>query len=363
MIINQQNDKDSITKGSFEFLEFASQNPRELEVLFKQLGFIHIANHKLKKIKLFRQGKINFILNEESRSHADQFYLKHGPSVCSMGLVIKKALKTSYFKKINVISQETRSGFFDHTLYPIKGIGDTLLFLVNIDNQQSLYQKNFNFIQNIETNLNDSTIGLKKIDHITFNVYKNQTNYWVDFYTSLFNFKETRFFDIRGSFSGLSSRVITSPDREIKIPINEPVDEKSQIAEYLRKHKGSGVQHIALSTNNICETIEKLKANGIKFLWTPDAYYKRRKNKFCKHSENFERLKKNRILIDGDHPNDTGFLLQIFTKTYIGPIFFEIIQREDHQGFGEGNFQALFESIEQEQIEQGLFTKPLKRTT
>jgi 4-hydroxyphenylpyruvate dioxygenase len=176
---------------------------------------------------------------------------------------------------------------------------------------------------------------------------------WAGFYERLFNFREVRYFDIEGKLTGLKSRAMTSPDGEIRIPINESSDDKSQIEEYLHAYQGEGIQHIALSSGDIYASVETLRRSGVTFQDTPDTYYERLDNRIKGHGEDVARLKRDRILMDGEPDEKTGLLLQIFTQNAIGPIFFEIIQRKGNEGFGEGNFRALFESIEADQIRRG----------
>ena len=339
--------------AGFEFVEFASPEPENLEKLFTQLGFTHIANHKSKKVKLFRQGNINFILNAQPGSYSEQFHKKHGPSACALGFRVQNALE-AYKKAVsmNARPHSTNPGFMELNLPCVEGVGGALLFFINLYGERSIYQIDFDLIEGVDMEAN--SVGLHTIDHVTHNVHKGGMDRWAHFYENLFNFKETRYFDIKGSFTGLYSRAMTSPDGKIRIPINESADDQSQIAEFIREYNGSGIQHIALSTDNIYKTVEKLKANGVEFLDTPDAYYRMIDNRLPGHGENIPELQKNKILIDGDPENGRGLLLQIFTNTCIGPIFFEIIQRKGNQGFGEGNFQALFESIEHDQIERGV---------
>ena len=199
--------------------------------------------------------------------------------------------------------------------------------------------------------------GLHEVDHLTHNVYAGRMDVWAQFYEKLFNFREIRYFDIQGKKTGLTSRALTSPCGKIRIPINEPSDKGSQIQEYLDAYHGEGIQHIALSARDIFATVEALRAKDVRFLDTPDTYYERVDSRVRGHGEDLDRLKRNRILIDGeglDKEHHEDKLLQIFTETVIGPIFFEIIQRKGNDGFGEGNFRALFESIEADQIARGV---------
>ena len=355
MVANNDNTQWENPMGTagFEFVEFASPRPEELEKLFTALGFTHIANHKSKNVKLFRQGNINFILNAQSGSYAEEFQKIHGPCACALGFRVQNAQKA--FAKAQELGAEIHAsnpGFMELNLPSVKGVGGALLFFINLYGEHSIYEIDFNLIPGVDVNKN--SVGLHTLDHVTHNVQKGGMDHWAHFYENLFNFKEIRYFDIKGSFTGLYSRAMTSPDGKIRIPINESADDNSQIAEFIREYNGSGIQHIALETDNIYETVEKLRKNGIEFLDTPDAYYRMLDNRLPGHGENVKRLQKNKILIDGNPEEGRGLLLQIFTNTCIGPIFFEIIQRKGNDGFGEGNFQALFESIEQDQIERGV---------
>jgi 4-hydroxyphenylpyruvate dioxygenase len=201
---------------------------------------------------------------------------------------------------------------------------------------------------------NPHGVGLLQIDHLTHNVHNGQMDVWAGFYERLFNFKEIRYFDIHGKATGLKSRAMTSPCGKIRIPINEPSDEKSQIQEYLDLYHGEGIQHIALTSADIYRSIEQLRSNGIELMDVPDTYYEKVDQRLPGHGEDLDELRRHRILIDGDPVHGKGLLLQIFTQTVIGPIFFEIIQRKGNDGFGEGNFRALFESIERDQIKRGV---------
>ena len=198
--------------------------------------------------------------------------------------------------------------------------------------------------------------GLTYVDHLTHNVHRGRMKEWADFYERLFNFREVRYFDIEGKLTGLKSKAMTSPCGKIRIPINESSDDKSQIAEYLDLYHGEGIQHIAMGTDDIYATVDGMKTQGVAFQDTILTYYDLVNRRLPKHGENLDELKRLRILVDGatheGAPNE--LLLQIFTQTVIGPIFFEVIQRKGDQGFGEGNFRALFESIELDQVRRGV---------
>ena len=337
----------------FEFVEFATPDPTEMAKLFKNMGLTHIANHKSKNVKLYRQGNINFILNAEPASYAEEFHRVHGPSACALGFRVKNAFE-AYNKalKLGAERHESNPGFMELNLPGVVGVGGAILYFIHRYGEYNIYEVDFDFLAEADLKKND--LGLHTIDHVTHNVFQGGMDRWAGFYENLFNFKEIRYFNIRGSMTGLYSRAMTSPDGNIRIPINESADDKSQIAEFLKEYNGSGIQHIALATNDIYQTVKKLKENGNNFLDTPDTYYRMIDKRLPDHGEDIQELQDLRILIDGDPQNDQGLLLQIFTNTCIGPIFFEIIQRKGNEGFGEGNFQALFESIEQDQIERGV---------
>ena len=344
----------------FEFVEFASSTPDQLSNLFKLMGFSLVAHHRSKRVYLYRQGDINFILNCEPSSHADSFFQEHGPSANAMAFRVKDAKKALEHAKQNgaKIYDQGKVGPMELNIPAIKGIGGSLLYLVDrYGDHGSIYDIDFEFLPGVEKH--PAGAGLTYIDHLTHNVMRGNMDLWAGFYESLFNFKEVRYFDIEGKLTGLKSRAMTSPCGKIRIPINESADDKSQIEEFLNQYKGEGIQHIALGTDNIYETVEHLRTKNVSFLDTPDTYYARIDKRLPAHGEDVARMQKNRILIDGAPDSkpgagDGGLLLQIFTNTVIGPIFFEIIQRKGDEGFGEGNFKALFESIEEDQIKRGV---------
>lgn len=337
----------------FEFLEFSSKNPQELADLFVSLGFKAVAKHRSKPVTLYRQGHVNFILNENSTDRINSFNKDHNGGACAMGfrvknasIAYKRALELGAEPHVSVIN----SG--EEFIPAIKAIGGTVIYFVEkYGDKGSIYASDFVF----ENDVNDHPVGagLEIIDHLTHNVHRGNMDKWAGFYEKLFNFKEIRYFDIEGKLTGLKSRAMTSPCGKIRIPINESSDDKSQIEEFLNEYGGEGIQHIAMTTANIYETVEGLRGDGMDFMPTPDTYYAKVDTRIPGHGEDLERMKKNRILIDGA-PEDDGILLQIFTQTVIGPAFFEIIQRKGNQGFGEGNFKALFESIEEDQVQRGV---------
>ncbi|MGH8551012.1 MAG: 4-hydroxyphenylpyruvate dioxygenase [Methylococcales bacterium] len=337
----------------FEFVEYTAPDTMALENLFSQLGFVAIARHRSKAVVLYRQGGINFVINHEPSSFAQAFAKVHGASICAFGIRVKNAAES--YERALKLGAEPHPGDarpMELNIPAIRGIGRSLIYLIDRYGDRSIYDVDFVPFEGVE--LRPAGVGLKEIDHLTHNVRKGRMNDWAQFYKRLFNFHEIRYFDIHGQASGLKSRAMTSPCGKIRIPINEPSDARSQIQEYLDAYHGEGIQHIAMSTEDIYATVEALRANGIQFMEVPEAYYDRLDEKIPGHGEDVRRLRENRILIDGESNPNTGLLLQIFTSTVIGPIFFEVIQRKGNQGFGEGNFNALFQSIERDQIKRGV---------
>ncbi len=340
--------------NGFEFVEFAApegQGERMRDYLEK-LGFTAIAKHRKRAITLFRQGTINFLLNEEPDSFASDFAAQHGPSACGFAIRFRKSPDEVLE---HVLAQGGEKA--DHKAdtgavgFPaIKGIGDCMLYLVD-DSAPDVYA-DYEPLPGVDQH--PRGFGLTFIDHLTHNLFLGNMQKWSDYYEKLFNFREIRYFDIKGAKTGLLSKAMTAPDGVVRIPLNESSDEKSQINEYLRDYKGEGIQHIALFTDDIYETVEKMREAGIAFLDTPDAYFDVIDQRVPDHGEDVERLRRNAILIDADPETKQRKLLQIFGQNAFGPIFFEIIQRKGNEGFGEGNFQALFESIERDQMKRGV---------
>jgi len=326
-----------------EFVEYASPEPEKMAQLFLQLGFVKIGQHKRKNVELYKQRGINFILNLESNSFAESFKKAHGPSVCATGFRVKNvqvAMEEAVKRGAKVCEEK------GHTFPAIYGVGDSLIYFIDQYENDMVYSNDFDFI----AEKNQKGFSLMTIDHMTNNVPKGKLDEWEEFYSRVFNFRVIRFFDIEGQETGLLSKAMRSPCNKICIPINEPAKGKSQIQEYLDEYKGSGIQHIALLTPDIIKTVRCLRKQNVNFLKTPDTYYEMVPHRVPKLTEDLQTLKELGILADGD---DDGYLLQIFTENLIGPIFFEIIQRKGHDGFGEGNFQALFESIEEDQRRRG----------
>jgi 4-hydroxyphenylpyruvate dioxygenase len=336
----------------FEFVEFAAPDADSraaLRALFQRMGFSAVLRHRSRPITVYRQGGVNFLLNEETDGFAAEFAAAHGPSACGFAIRFKQPVSEVLAAvKVNGGEALDRAGAID--VPKIKGIGDCMLYLV--PSGENAYASDYAPIPGADQN--PQGFGLTFIDHLTHNLFFGNMQKWSDYYERLFNFREIRYFDIKGVKTGLVSKAMTAPDGVVRIPLNESNDPKSQINEYLDAYKGEGIQHIACFTDDIYATIEAMREAGVEFLDTPDTYFDVIDVRVPNHGEDVARLKKNKILIDADLETKQRKLLQIFTKNAIGPIFFEVIQRKGNEGFGEGNFQALFESIERDQISRGV---------
>ncbi|TKB50858.1 4-hydroxyphenylpyruvate dioxygenase [Ferrimonas aestuarii] len=350
-------DYNPLGTDGFEFVEYTAPNAdgiNDLKQLFGLLGFTEVAQHRSKRAWLYRQGDINFIVNSEPHSQAEAFAKLHGPSVCGMAWRVQDAGKALNHALENGAERfEGNIGPMELNIPAVKGIGESTLYFVDRYGERNIYEVDFVFYPDWQQRLAANDKGLFEIDHLTHNVFQGNMNKWAGFYERIGNFREIRYFDIEGKLTGLVSRAMTGPCGKIRIPINESSDDKSQIEEYLREYQGEGIQHIAMTTEDIYKTVADLRAGGMDFMPTPDTYYEKIDQRVEGHTEDVERLKEQRILIDGA-PMKDGILLQIFTQTVIGPVFFEIIQRKGNEGFGEGNFKALFESIEEDQIRRGV---------
>ena len=351
-------DKNVAGTDGFEFVEFASSETGRLESLFEMMGFQEVARHRFKDVSLFRQGDINYLVNRDPRSHAARFVEEHGP--CAPGMAWRVVDSCRALKRAVEFGAVEHIGA-DKTLDvpAVSGIGGSLLYFVDrYGDEGSCYEDEFEWLG--ESNPTPAGAGFYYLDHLTHNVRRGNMSTWYDFYSKAFNFREIRYFDIKGKQTGLYSRALTSPDGRIRIPINESADDQSQIEEYLRRYRGEGIQHIAVATENIYDSVDRIAANGIEFMPAPPAtYYLRSHDRVHGHDEPIDRMRKHGILIDGEGVVDGGttrILLQVFSKTVIGPIFFEFIQRKGDDGFGEGNFKALFESIEEDQLRRGVLT-------
>lgn len=341
----------------FEFVEFAAPAGRagELHALFKRMGFSAVLKHKRRPITVYRQNGVNFLVNEDPDSFAADFAAKHGPSACGFAIRFRKpaagVLQAVLGNGGEAVTDKEASKAVNAPV--VKGIGDCMLYLVDrYGSAGSIYDGDYAPIEG--AGQNPKGFGLTFIDHLTHNLYFGNMQKWSDYYEKLFNFREIRYFDIKGAKTGLVSKAMTAPDGIVRIPLNESSDPKSQINEYLDAYHGEGIQHIACFTDDIYATVEQMHAAGVEFLDTPDTYFDVIDLRIPDHGEDVPRLARNKILIDADPETKQRKLLQIFTQNAIGPIFFEIIQRKGNEGFGEGNFQALFESIERDQMKRGV---------
>jgi 4-hydroxyphenylpyruvate dioxygenase len=335
----------------FEFVEYAAPVSAGLGALFEKMGFVAVARHRSKDVTLYRQGDINFVVNHEPNSFAQAFARVHGPSLCAFAIRVRDAsFALNQAVALGARPYHGRIGPMELNIPAIRGIGGSLIYFVDRYGDRTIYD--VDFIPNDSALPQVETAGLTHIDHLTHNVHQGRMDQWGEFYKRLFNFREIRYFNIHGQKTGLRSRALISACGKIRIPINEPADRQSQVQEYLEVYHGEGIQHIAVATEDIYATVEALRARGVDFLDTPQGYYERLAKGALASNEDRERLARNQILIDGEP--GAGLLLQIFTKPAIGPIFFEIIQRKGNEGFGEGNFRALFETIEKDQMARGV---------
>jgi 4-hydroxyphenylpyruvate dioxygenase len=365
----------------FEFVEFASPTPDTLEPVFELLGFSKVAQHRSKDVSLYRQGAINFIVNRQPKSAAWYFAAEHGPSACGLAFRVKDA-HFAYERALELGAQpmEMPTGPMELRLAAIRGIGGAPLYLIDrFEEGKSIYDIDFEFIPGADRHPKGH--GFKLIDHLTHNVYRGRMAYWAGFYERIFNFREIRFFDIKGEYTGLTSRAMTAPDGKIRIPLNEEASKSTgQIEEFLMKFNGEGIQHVALLTDDLLASVDSLRRAGVPLMTAPpDTYYEMLDERLPGHGEKASELQARGILLDGTTtgagPSQAGepprgadaggvlgaplggkqrLLLQIFSNTLLGPVFFEFIQRKGDDGFGEGNFKALFESLERDQLRRGV---------
>ena len=330
--------------NGFAFVEFTSPEPDAMAAQFEQLGFVASHRHPIKAITCYTQGSIRLMLNTDGEGRVAAFRAAHGPSASAMGFRVADPAR-AFDWALQHGAERTEED--DHA---IMGIGGSYLYFI-ADGEDLL--AGWTPIEGWEARAAQNNVGLDLLDHLTHNVRRGQMQVWSSFYRTLFGFEEQKYFDIKGKATGLFSQAMIAPDKAIRIPLNESQDDKSQIEEFIRQYKGEGIQHLALTTDDIFDTVERLRARGVQLQDTIETYYELVDKRVPGHGEDLERLKKNRILIDGN-VGEEGLLLQIFTENMFGPIFFEIIQRKGNQGFGNGNFQALFESIELDQIRRGV---------
>jgi 4-hydroxyphenylpyruvate dioxygenase len=363
--MKQQWDNPMGTAG-FEFIEYAAPDPKAMGELFQRMGFNAIARHRHKNVILYRQGGINFIINAEPDSFAQRFARQHGPSICAIAFRVQDA-KAAYERAVSLGAwgYAHQAGPGELNIPAIKGIGDSLIYLVDRWRGKNgakegdignigFYDVDFEPLPGIDASeaLDPPGYGLTYIDHLTHNVHRGRMSEWSEFYERLFNFREIRYFDIEGQTTGVKSKAMTSPCGMIRIPINEEGNDKAgQIQEYLDKYHGEGIQHIALGSKNLYDTVDSLQMAGVKLLTTSETYYELLPKRIPNVREDIEALKQRNILVDG---NPDELLLQIFSENQLGPIFFEFIQRKGNEGFGEGNFKALFETMELDQMRRGV---------
>ena len=342
----------------FEFVEFTSPDPDALATYFRQLGFTAVSQHRSKNVIRFKQGDINFILNMESAGQAAEFREQRGPSANAMAFRVKDAAQA--FREAIARGAEAVDspiGPMELDIPAIKGIGGAFIYLVDRYGAQSIYDVDFKPIPGADEEEAINSTGLTYLDHLTHNVFRGKMDVWADYYERIFNFREIRYFDIEGKVSGLFSKAMTSPCGKIRIPLNESKGEAGktdQIEEFLQRYKGEGIQHIAMGSTDLMTTVDQLRARGVELQDTIDTYFDLIDTRLPGHGHDVESLRQRRILIDGAPSEGQGLLLQIFGKDAVGPIFFEFIQRKGNEGFGEGNFKALFESIELDQIRRGV---------
>lgn len=338
----------------FAFIEFSGPDKKLFDQLFSAMGFIKTAKHQSADITAYRQGQIYFIVNAMKNCQAEEHHTIHGPGACAMGFRVQDTQKAYAHAIANGATPFKDNHQASHHLPAIQAIGGSVIYFV--DDQHQPFKGEWKEIAQNEADLAGS--GLTFIDHLTHNVQRGNMDKWAEFYESIFNFKQIRYFDIKGQVSGLISRAMASPCGKIKIPLNESKDNVSQIEEFLHEFKGEGIQHIALGTDRIYNCVHELHDNGMKFLDVPNTYYEMIEDRLPWHQEPLQQLQQEHILIDGEKDPKFGLLLQIFTENVFGPVFFEIIQRKGNEGFGEGNFQALFEAIERDQMRRGTLEMP-----
>jgi len=331
----------------FEFVEFTSPDPEGMAATFEKLGFTAVSKHPTRDIIRYKQNDITFLLNREPTGQAAEFRDLHGGSANGMGFRVAEAQKAFDLALSRGATRAASGGVMGDGGRTLEGIGGSLLYVVEKDE----VWKNWTPLPGAEKEA-ENEVGMLYLDHLTHNVRRGQMRTWSGFYGKVFDFEEQKYFDIKGQATGLVSQAMIAPDRKIRIPLNESKDEQSQIEEFIREYNGEGIQHLALGVRDIFETVETLKARGVDFQDTIETYFDLIDKRIPGHGEDVERMRKNRILIDGN--DQDGLLLQIFTQNLFGPIFFEIIQRKGNEAFGEGNFQALFDSIELDQIRRGV---------
>ena len=333
-----------------EFMQLTTRDAAYVEDVLKRFGFSKLMKHRDKPLYYFRQNDIHVLVNHGETGFERAFAEQHGHSICAMGWRVENA-ERAYEEAIKRGAQPFnpgKMGVCDFTLPAIYGIGDSLIYFVD-DYTDRAYLRAEGFEALPTPDLVEDK-GFLFIDHLTNNVYKGTMAYWADFYKEIFGFTEVRYFDIKGQKTGLTSFALKSPCGTFSIPINEGNESKSQIEEYLREYHGAGIQHVALATENLLASLDRLNGT-IPTLDIGENYYEEAFQRVPQVTEDRDHIRRHQVLVDGDAE---GYLLQIFTKNLFGPIFFEMIQRKNHHAFGEGNFKALFESIERDQARRGV---------
>jgi len=344
----------------FEFIEFCAPEKGVLEPVFEAIGFKRVARHRSKDVQLWRQGGINLIANYQTRSPATYFAAEHGVSVCGMGWRVRDAAK-AYAEAIERGAEpvDVPTGAMELRLPAIRGIGGSIIYLIDrydtaAAEGPTIYD--IDFVYEAGVDRCPTGAGFHTIDHLTHNVYGGRMAHWAAFYERVFGFREIRYFDIKGEYTGLTSRAMTAPDGKIRIPLNEEGKAGGgQIDEFLRQYNGEGIQHVAFACDDLLGCWDKLKALGTPCMTAPpETYYEMLDERLPGHGEPVAELQKRGILLDGStESGDPRLLLQIFSETMVGPVFFEFIQRKKDDGFGEGNFTALFKSMERDQLRRG----------
>lgn len=333
-----------------EFIEFSTRSPETIEKLFYAFGFSKLMRHSTRNVNYYNQNDIHFLINHDKNSFGAKFEALHGPCVSAMGWRVKSA-DAAFKKALELGAKAAEVGDYQvqkgEKLRAIYGIGDSLIYFIENWKEKDRYER-MGF-EKTEPVLHKEK-GFLCVDHLTNNVPQGTMKHWSDFYKNIFGFTEIKYFDIKGVKTGLISYALKSPCGTFCIPINEGTDAKSQINEYLEEYKGAGVQHIALLTTDIISSLDAIQSKEIQTLDIDNEYYEEVFDRVPNVTEDHAELQRLKILADGD---DEGYLLQIFTKNLIGPIFIEIIQRKNHHAFGEGNFGALFRSIERDQQKRG----------
>jgi 4-hydroxyphenylpyruvate dioxygenase len=337
--------KNPVGLRGLAFAELCGSEP-ELRALLGALGFSHTRRHASRALDVYTQGSATFLVNDEPDTHAAEFRAAHGPCVSALGFAVDDPAQA--FSEARARGARPYTGRAARAIDApaVHGVGDSLIYFVAAGRESAVMRE----CPAVERPTLVPDRGLLCFDHLTNNVAKGELATWAKFYEEVFGFTHVRSFDIKGNKTGLYSFALRSPDGSFCIPINEDKGGTGQIAEYLKEYRGAGIQHIALLSNDLLSTLDRIDG-AVPTLDIDDSYYENAFARVPGVRENPERIRAHNVLIDGD---PEGYLLQIFTKNCVGPIFFELIQRENHLSFGEGNFGALFRSIERDQERRGV---------